>query len=101
VLHPGTAALLAPHAGRGDLIIDLAWSIDFFDILEWAHNNEALYVNASLESWHPSVEMHGKSSVEKSLYARYEKLLPLVAQCARPPRRSLTTAPTRGWCRIL
>ena len=44
------ARLLSTHAGRGDLIIDLAWGIDFFDILEWAHNNQVLYINASLES---------------------------------------------------
>ncbi len=37
--------------GGGGLIIDLAWSIDCFDMLERAHNNEVLYVNASLESW--------------------------------------------------
>jgi homospermidine synthase len=72
--------LLSTHAGRGDLIIDLAWGIDFFDILEWAHNNQVLYVNASLESWHPSAEMRSKSSIEKSLYARYEKLLPIAAR---------------------
>ena len=74
------ARLLSTHAGRGDLIIDLAWGIDFFDILEWAHNNQVLYINASLESWHSSAEIQGKSSVEKSLYARYEKLLPIAAR---------------------
>lgn len=46
--------LLSSHVGRGGLIIDLAWSIDFFDILAWAHDNEVLYVNASLESWDPA-----------------------------------------------
>ena len=70
--------LLAAHAGPGDLIIDLAWSIDFFDIVQWAHDHHALYVNASLESWDPSAEMHRKSTIEKSLYARYLKVLPLV-----------------------
>ena len=70
--------LLSAYVGPGDLIIDLAWSIDFFDIVQWAHDNDVLYVNASLESWDPSAEMHRKSSLEKSLYARYLKLLPLV-----------------------
>ena len=42
--------LLSTHVGQGGLIVDLAWSIDCFDMLEWAHNNEVLYVNASLES---------------------------------------------------
>jgi len=70
--------LLAAHVGPGDLIIDLAWSIDFFDIVQWAHENDAVYVNASLESWDPSAEMHQKTTIEKSLYARYLKVLPLV-----------------------
>lgn len=72
--------LLSTYARRGDLIIDLAWGIDFFEILEWAHNNQVLYVNASLESWHSSVEMPSKSSMAKSLYANYEKLLPIAAR---------------------
>ena len=72
--------LLSTNVGRGDLIIDLAWGIDFFDILEWAHNNQVLYVNASLESWHPSAEMASRSSIAKSQYANYAKLLPIAAQ---------------------
>ena len=72
--------LLSTYVGRGDLIIDLAWSIDSFDILEWAHNNEVLYVNASLESWDPVADMHSKSSIDKSLYARYQKLLPMAGE---------------------
>lgn len=69
--------LLSTHVGRGDLIIDLAWSIDSFEILEWAHYNEVLYVNASLESWDPDADAQSKSCLEKSLFSRYVKLLPL------------------------
>ena len=75
--------LLSTYVGRGGLIIDLAWSIDCFDILEWAHNNEVLYVNASLESWDTAGEDLHKSALEKSLYARYERLLPIAAKWAR------------------
>ncbi|MBM3854944.1 MAG: homospermidine synthase [Verrucomicrobia bacterium] len=71
------ARLLSTHARRGDLIVDLAWSVDFFDIVRWAHENEVLYLNASLESWDPGQEMQRKTPYEKSLYARYTKLLPL------------------------
>lgn len=74
------ARLLSTHARRGDLIIDLAWSIEFFDIIRWAHDNEVLYVNASLESWDPAAEAHRKPILEKSLYNRYTKLLPLIAK---------------------
>ncbi len=74
------ARLLSTHARAGDLIVDLAWSVDFFDIVQWAHDNEVLYVNASLESWDPTAEMHRKPLIEKTLYARYTKLLPLLAK---------------------
>ena len=74
------ARLLSTHARAGDLIIDLAWSVEFFDIVQWAHDNEVLYVNASLESWDPTAEMHRKPLIEKTLYARYTKLLPLLAK---------------------
>ncbi len=80
VTPPNLHRLLSTYVGRGGLIIDLAWSIDFFDILAWAHHNEVLYVNASLESWDPASDMHSKSSLEKSLYARYQQLLPLTEQ---------------------
>ena len=73
------ARLLSSHAGPGDLIVDLAWSVDFFDIVRWAHDNDVLYVNASLESWDPSAETYRKPLVEKSLYNRYSKLLAMVA----------------------
>lgn len=71
------ARLLSTHARSGDLIIDLAWSVDFFEIARWAHDNEVLYVNASLESWDPGEEMQRKTPLEKSLYIRYAKLLQL------------------------
>lgn len=71
------ARLLAQHARPGDLIVDLAWSVEFFDIIQWAQNHGVLYINASLESWDPTAEMHRKPTYEKSLYARYAKLLPL------------------------
>ena len=74
------ARLLSTHARAGDLIVDLAWSVDFFDIVQWAHDNDVLYVNASLESWDPSAEVHRKPTIDKSLYSRYAKLMPLIAK---------------------
>jgi len=59
------ADLLSRHVGPGGLIIDLAWSIDFFEILQWARDHEVLYVNASLESWDPSAELELKSLFDK------------------------------------
>lgn len=77
------ARLLSTHARAGDLIVDLAWSVDFFDIVQWAHDSEVLYINASLESWDPTAEMHRKPTLEKSLYTRYTKLLPLIEKWRR------------------
>ncbi|MCC7517975.1 MAG: homospermidine synthase [Verrucomicrobiae bacterium] len=77
--------LLSAHVGRGDLIIDLAWSVDFFDIVEWAHNNDVIYVNASLESWDNTAADMRKTAIEKSLYARYERLLAVIEKWGDGP----------------
>lgn len=79
------ARLLSEHVRAGDLIVDLAWSVDFFDIVRWAHEHGVLYVNASLESWDPGEEMQRKTPLEKSLYARYLRLLPLKAAWSQGP----------------
>ncbi len=70
--------LLSAHVRSGGLIIDLAWSIDCFEVLEWARNHGVLYVNASVESWDPGAETHTKTAVEKSLYSRYARMVELV-----------------------
>jgi homospermidine synthase len=66
--------VLSKYADAGSLIIDLAWNIDCIDILQWAHNNKVLYVNASIEEWDPYSDIHTKTSLEKSLYHRYVML---------------------------
>ncbi|MDD5584089.1 MAG: saccharopine dehydrogenase C-terminal domain-containing protein [Candidatus Omnitrophica bacterium] len=66
--------VLFKYVGAGSLIIDLAWNIDCIDILQWAHNNKVLYVNASIEEWDPYSDIHTKTSLEKSLYHRYVML---------------------------
>lgn len=79
--------LLSSHVQPGGLIIDLAWSIDCFDIMEWARRHEVLYVNAALESWDPSAETHTKSTLDKASYQRYVRLLELA-----PSHREAATA---------
>lgn len=87
VTPPNLGRLLGEYAGPGDLLIDLTWSIDFFAIAEWARDHDVLYVNASLESWDPSAELHAKPALDKSLYARYALALKL-----RPQWRGAATA---------
>jgi len=66
--------ILSKYVDAGSLIVDLAWNIDCIDILQWAHNNKVLYVNASIEEWDPYSDIHTKTSLEKSLYHRYVML---------------------------
>jgi homospermidine synthase len=70
--------LLSSHVSAGGLIIDLSWSIDCFEILDWARSHDVLYVNASLESWDPTANMQSQSTLDKALYTRYARMVGLV-----------------------
>ena len=63
--------LLAKHAGRGDLIIDLAWNIDACEILQWCHDHGVLYINTSVEVWDPYDNAEDKHPTERTLYWRH------------------------------
>jgi homospermidine synthase len=77
--------LLAGSVGPGGLIIDLAWSIDFFDIVQWAHDHGVLYVNASLESWEQAPGSPRKSLAERGLYPRWVRALDLASRWTGSP----------------
>ena len=62
--------LLSKYIGPGDLIIDLAYDIDCCAILQWCHDNNVLYINTSVELWHPYQGAEGKHPTELTLYAR-------------------------------
>lgn len=70
-------AMLDKYAGKDSLIIDLAWNIDACDILKWCHDNNALYVNTSVEQWDPVAGIETQTPYEKSLYFRQMRLLAL------------------------
>ena len=72
------ARTLSAYVNGGGLIVDLAWNVDCLDVLQWTYNNKILYVNASVEEWDPYAEIHTRTSLEKSLYKRYVKLLEMV-----------------------
>jgi len=69
--------VLSAHLERGGLLIDLAWNIDTCEMIRWCHDHGVLYVNTSVEQWHPEQDMLKKSPFEKSLYYRQMKLLEL------------------------
>lgn len=72
--------ILSSNIGEGGLIIDMAWSIDCFEMLQWAHDHRVRYVNASVESWDPEDDLQTRSIYQKSLYSRYVRLLDQVEQ---------------------
>jgi homospermidine synthase len=62
---------LQKHLKSGDLIIDLSWNIDSLSLLKWAHDNNVLYINTSVEEWNPySRRKFNKSNIKDiSLYS--------------------------------
>jgi len=65
---------LSKYLHSGDLLIDLAWNIDCNEIIDWCHNNQVMYINASVEEWDSLSEVHKKNPFEKSLYYRQMRL---------------------------
>ncbi|MFH1257285.1 MAG: saccharopine dehydrogenase C-terminal domain-containing protein [Candidatus Diapherotrites archaeon] len=68
------ADILSQHLEKGGLCIDLAWNIACWDIVQWCHDNEVLYVNTSVEQWDPKEGVFNASPYEKSLYFRQMKM---------------------------
>jgi len=62
--------VLSSYLRKGDLLLDLAWEIDTIELLQWCHANEVLYINTSVEEWHP----YGKDTYESTLYYRHMKI---------------------------
>ncbi len=67
-------AILSSYLHLGDLLIDLACNIDCNEIVKWCHDNEVIYVNASVEEWDPLADIDEESPFEKSLYYRQMRL---------------------------
>ncbi len=66
--------LLAKYAGPGDMIMDLAWNIHCWEILDWCRKHEVLYVNTSIEEWDPYGDEKRTDPTRYTLYARHMKL---------------------------
>jgi homospermidine synthase len=62
---------LAKYAGKGDMIIDLAWNILCTDMLQWCHDNEVMYINTSVELWDPYEDFEHKLTTDRTLYVRH------------------------------
>jgi homospermidine synthase len=76
--------LLAKHASRGDLIIDLAWNIDACEILQWCHDHGVKYINTSTELWDPYAAGPSQHPTEKTLYWRHMNLRRMISRWSEP-----------------
>ncbi len=63
-------SLLGSLVGPGDVIVDLSWNVETFDMLSWCAEHDVRYMNTSLEEWDPYGDIENKSPYERSLYSR-------------------------------
>jgi homospermidine synthase len=72
--------VLAELVGPGDVIIDLSWNVETFDLLSWCGEHDVRYLNTSLEEWDPYGDIENKSPYERSLYSRQMRIRLLKGQ---------------------
>ena len=53
------------------MIIDLAWNIHCWNMLDWCRKHEVLYVNTSIEEWDPYGDEKRTDPTKYTLYARH------------------------------
>src|SRR6266850_1774206 len=63
-------SMLQELVGAGDIIVDLSWNVETFDMLTWCAEHDVRYINTSLEEWDPYGDIANKSPYERSLYSR-------------------------------
>ncbi len=78
------AQVLGAHVSRGDLVVDLAWNIDAWDILSWCHDHDVLYINTSTEVWDPYTSTGATHPTDRTLYWRHLRLREKAARWAAP-----------------
>jgi len=67
-------SLLSGLVAAGDLIIDVSWNVETYDILAWCGEHDVRYLNTSLEEWDPYGDIANKSPYERSLYSRQMRI---------------------------
>ncbi len=68
------AKILSKFVGPGDILIDLAWSIETLDLMVWCHDNNVRYINTSVELWDAYAGAADQSPAERTLYVRHMAL---------------------------
>ena len=68
------SSFLSKHLSAGDFLLDLAWNIDANVIMQWAHDNDVLYLNTSVEEWDPYGDATKRNPLDRTLYVRHMRL---------------------------
>ena len=68
------ASMLGELVGPGDVIIDLSWNVETFDMLAWCSQHDVRYLNTSLEEWEPYTDIESQSPYQRSLYSRQMRI---------------------------
>ncbi len=82
-------SVLASKLSRGDLLVDLGWSIETEALLDWCRSNSVLYVNTSVEVWDPYSDA---TRLDPRQYTLYKRQMSLQRMMARWGNNSGTTA---------
>jgi homospermidine synthase len=90
------ASMLGALVGPGDIIIDLSWNVETFDLLAWCGEHDVRYINTSLEEWDPYGDIENKSPYERSLYSRQMRIRLLKDQLNSQSKRSPTAIIDHG-----
>jgi homospermidine synthase len=78
------APLLSRYVQAGDVLLDLAWSIDACEILQWCHDAGVLYLNTSVERWDAYTDAPNQDPRERSLYVRHMDVRRMAAGWSTP-----------------
>jgi homospermidine synthase len=73
-------SMLSELVGPGDILVDLSWNVETFDLLAWCGEHDVRYLNTSLEEWDPYGDIENKSPYERSLYSRQMRIRLLKGQ---------------------
>src|SRR5262245_27667431 len=54
-------SLLSELLSPGDILVDLSWNCETYDLLSWCGERDVRYLNTSLEEWDPYGDIENKS----------------------------------------
>ena len=90
------SSTLKARVGPGDVIVDLSWNVETFDMLSWCAEHNVNYINTSLEEWDPYGDILNKSPYERSLYSRQMRVRLLKDRLNTRAKRSATAIIDHG-----